>query len=102
MIINRIKRIHKIHKIRIHSYIVLVLIRFISDIIAGFHVNIYLFTASAHLTFSLARPPTNLLANWIVALVASASRWHSSFSVVAFSKSAVSLASCSSRDLKKK
>lgn len=33
----------------------------------------YLSTASAHLTFSLASPPTSLFASWMVALVASAS-----------------------------
>jgi hypothetical protein len=60
----------------------------------------YLATDSAHRTFSDARPPTRRFANWIVALVASASCWQRSFSAVACSKSAVNFASCSSKDCK--
>ena len=58
----------------------------------------YLATESAHLIFSEAKPPTNRFASAIVAFVASASFWHFNFSAVACSKSAVSFASCSSKD----
>lgn len=54
--------------------------------------SLKLATASPHLTFSEARPPTSLLARVIVRAVLSACCWHFSFSLVAASNSAVSSA----------
>lgn len=72
--------------------------------------NIYIFmilfgtyfsTDAIHRTFSDAKPPTKRLAKSIVRFVASASSWHFRFSAIAFSNSAVSFASFSSKAYKK-